>query len=178
MDRSSYVGIFEFLDSPFEQKFSDLDEFDFSYEIFNYYDTEFVPAKSISSIDIFFSSKVDITNSKPLGLGTIESSFVDSALTMPFVEDSKVACVSAKVTCIKCFLLNMILMLLFLGDIFLVVFTIFYWLHLVVQDVTSFACTMLMLMSLMSASTLLARCISPYLCSCHRSSLYHLTFPT
>ena len=35
---------------------------------------------------------------------------------MPFVEDSKVACVSAKVTCIRSFLLNVILMLLSLGD--------------------------------------------------------------
>ena len=30
MDRSSYVGIFEFLDSPFEQQVSDPYEFDFS----------------------------------------------------------------------------------------------------------------------------------------------------
>ena len=29
MDRSSYVGIFEFLDSPFEQQVSDHDEFNF-----------------------------------------------------------------------------------------------------------------------------------------------------
>ena len=30
MDRSSYVGLVEFLDSPFEQQVSDPDEFDFS----------------------------------------------------------------------------------------------------------------------------------------------------
>ena len=48
MDRSSYVGLVEFLDSPFEQQVSDPDEFDFSYEFFNSCDTEFVPADSIS----------------------------------------------------------------------------------------------------------------------------------
>ena len=60
---------------------------------------------------------------KPLGLVTIESSSVDYSLTTLSVEDSKVACVSAKVTCIRSFLLNMILMLLFLGDM------IFSWIH-------------------------------------------------
>ena len=54
-----------------------------------------------------------------MDLGTIESSFVDSSLTKPFVEDSKVTCFSAKVTCIGSFLLNMILMLLFLGEMIL-----------------------------------------------------------
>ena len=40
-----------------------------------------------------------------------------------FVEDSKVTCVSAKVTCIGSFLLNVILMLFFLRD------GIFSWIH-------------------------------------------------
>ena len=44
MDQSSYVGIFYFLDSPFEYQVGYIDEFDFSYEIFNSCDTEFVPA--------------------------------------------------------------------------------------------------------------------------------------
>ena len=35
MDRSSFVVLVEFLDSPFKQQVSDLDEFDFSYEFFN-----------------------------------------------------------------------------------------------------------------------------------------------
>ena len=48
MDRSSFIGLVEFLDSPFEQQVSDPDEFDFSYEFFNSRDTEFVPANSIS----------------------------------------------------------------------------------------------------------------------------------
>ena len=35
-DLSSYVGLVEFFDSSFEQKVSDLDDFDFSYEVFNF----------------------------------------------------------------------------------------------------------------------------------------------
>ena len=63
---------------------------------------------------IFFSpSEVDLTDYKPSRLGAIEYSFIDSTLTLPFIEDSKVTCVSTKVTCIRTFLLNMILMLLF-----------------------------------------------------------------
>ena len=62
MDRSSYVGIFDYLDSPFEQQVNDPDEFDFSYEFFKSYDTAFVPVDCISSIDIFFSSEVDLTD--------------------------------------------------------------------------------------------------------------------
>ena len=106
-------------DSPFEQQVSDPDEFDFSYEFFKSYDTEFVPTDSISLVDFFSPSKVDLTNYKSLGLGIIESSSVDSALTTPFVEDNKVASVSTKVTCIRFFLLNMILIFLFLGDMIL-----------------------------------------------------------
>ena len=52
MDRSSYVGIFDFLDSPFEQQVSDPDEFDFSYRFLNSRDTDFVHADSISLVDI------------------------------------------------------------------------------------------------------------------------------
>ena len=98
--------MFQFLDSPIEEKVNDPDEFDFSSRFSSSYDTEFVPIDSISSIDIFFSSEVDLTNCKPSVLGTIGSSLVYSTLTTPFVEDSKVACVSAKVTCIESFLLN------------------------------------------------------------------------
>ena len=115
-DLYSYVGLVESVDSSFEQQVSDSDEFDFSYEFFNSCDTEFVPTDCISLVDFFSSYEVDLIDYKPSGLGTIESSLVDSSLTTPFVEDSKVACVSAKVTCIESFLLNMILMLLFLGD--------------------------------------------------------------
>ena len=71
---------------------------------------------SISPADFFFPSKVDLTNYKSSSLSAIESSSVDSALTSPFVEDNKVTCVSAKVTCITSFLLNVILMLLFIRD--------------------------------------------------------------
>ena len=81
-----------------------------------YFYTEFVFAESISLVDFVSPYEVDITDYKPSRLGAIESSSVDSALTFPFVEDSKVACVSTKVTHIKSFLMNMILMLLFLGD--------------------------------------------------------------
>ena len=70
MDWSSYVGLFESLDSSFEQQVSDPDEFDFSYEFFNSYDTEFVPTYSISLV-IFFSSEVDLTHYKISSLGTI-----------------------------------------------------------------------------------------------------------
>ena len=104
------------MDSPFEQQVSDPDEFDFSYEFFNSCDIEFVPVDSISLVYFCSPPEVDLTDYKPSSLGSIESSSVDSSLTFPFVEDSKVTCVSAKVTRIGSFLLNMILMLLFLGD--------------------------------------------------------------
>ena len=54
-DLSSYVGLVESLDSPFEQQVSDPDEFDFSYEFFNSCDIDFVPADSIS-LCLFFLS--------------------------------------------------------------------------------------------------------------------------
>ena len=114
-DLSSYVGLVESFDSSFEQQVNDPDEFDFSYE-FNSCDTEFVLADYISLVDFFSPSEVDLTNYKPSGINTIEYPSVDSALTSPSIEDTKVSCVSAKVTCIGYFLLNMILMLLFLGD--------------------------------------------------------------
>ena len=111
------------MDSPFEQQVSDPDEFDFSYDFFNSCDIEFVPTGSLSLVDFFSPYKVDLIDYKLSSLGSIESSSVDSSLTLPFLEDSKVACVSAKVTCIGSFLLNMIMMLLFLGD------RIFSWIH-------------------------------------------------
>ena len=114
MDRSSYVVLVESFDSSFEQQVSDPDEFYFSYEFFNSYDTEFVPTDSISLVDFFSPSEVDLTDYKPLILGSIEYSMFDSTSTFPFVEDSKLVCVSSKVTCIRNFLLNMILMLFFL----------------------------------------------------------------
>jgi len=91
----------------------------FSYEFLSSCDIEFVPADSISLVDFCFSSEVDLIDYKPSSLGPIESSSVDSALTFPFVEDSKVTSVSAKVTRIGSFLL----MLLFLGD------RIISWIH-------------------------------------------------
>ena len=99
-----------------KQQVSDPDEFYFSYEFFNSCDIEFVPVDSISLVDFLSPSEVDIIDYKPSSLGSIESSSVDSSLTLPFIEDSKVTCVSTKVTRIGSFLLNMILMLLFLGD--------------------------------------------------------------
>ena len=60
MDWSSYVGIFEFLESPLEQQVSDPDEFYFSYEFFNSCDTEFVHADSISLVYFFSPSEVDL----------------------------------------------------------------------------------------------------------------------
>ena len=89
---------------------------DFSYEFFNSRDTEFVPQGSISLVDLCSPSEVDLEDYKPSSLGSIESSSIDSALTLPFIEDSKVTCVSAKLTRIRSLLLNMIMMLLFLGD--------------------------------------------------------------
>ena len=80
-----------------------------------------------SNIDILFQIMTlwwQITSRRrnityPLGYISkihLEYPSVYSSLTLPFVEDNKVTCVSAKVTCIRIFLLNMILMLLFLGD--------------------------------------------------------------
>ena len=107
----------ESFDSSFEKQVSDPDEFDFfSYEFLSSCDIEFVSADSISLVYFFSPSEVDLTNYKPSSLGSIESCSIDSALTLPFIEDRKVTCVSAKVTRIGSFLLNMILMLLFLGD--------------------------------------------------------------
>ena len=115
-DLSFYVGLVECFDSSFEQQVSDLDEFDFSYEFFNSRDTKFVPTDSISLVDFFSPFEFDLTEYKSSSLSALEYSSVDSSLTFPFVKDSKITCVSAKVTCIGSFLLNMILMLLFLGD--------------------------------------------------------------
>ena len=90
IDRPSYI---KSLDFSFEQQVSDPDEFDFSSRFFNSYDTEFVPTNSISLVDFLFSSEVDLIDYKPSDLGTIESSFIDSTLNTPFIEDSKVTCV-------------------------------------------------------------------------------------
>ena len=53
-DWSSYVDLVESFDSYFEQQVSDPDEFDFSYEVFNSCDTDFVSTDSISLV--FFLS--------------------------------------------------------------------------------------------------------------------------
>ena len=45
--------------------------------------------ESISLVDFFSPSEVALIDYKPLYIGTIESSFVDSALTTSFVDDSK-----------------------------------------------------------------------------------------
>ena len=102
-DLSSYVGLVESFDSSFEQKVSDPNVFDFSFEFFNSCDTEFGLTDSISLVDFCSPSEVDLTDYNPSSLGAIESSSVDSDLTLPFVEDIKVACVSAKVTYIRFF---------------------------------------------------------------------------
>ena len=83
-DLSSYVGLVESFDSFFEQQVSDPDEFDFSYEFFNSYDIEFVPADSISLIDFCSPSEVDLNDYKPSSIDVIGFSSVDSALTLPF----------------------------------------------------------------------------------------------
>ena len=82
-DLSSYVGLVEFFYSFFEQQVSDPDEFDFSYEFFDSLDIEFVPTDSISLVDFFSPSEVDLTDYKPSSLGAIESSSVDSTF-FPF----------------------------------------------------------------------------------------------
>ena len=76
MDQSSFVGLVDFLDSPFEHQVSDPNEFDFSYEFFNSCDTAFVPTESISLIDFCSPSEVDLTDYKPSSLGAIESSSI------------------------------------------------------------------------------------------------------
>ena len=122
-DRSSYVCIIKSLESPFEQQVSDLDEYESSCRFFDTCDTKFVPRQSITPVNFSFSSEVDLIDYKSSGLGTIETSLVNSALTMPLVEDRKVVIVSTKVTYIEYFILNMILILLFLGD------RILSWIH-------------------------------------------------
>ena len=71
MHRYSYVGIFEFLDSPFEHQVGDPNEFDFSYEFFNSHDTKFVLVDSISPVDFFFSYEVYLIDYKSSDLGTM-----------------------------------------------------------------------------------------------------------
>ena len=71
LDLSSYVGLVEFLDSPFEEQVSDPDEFVFSYRFLNSYDNEFVLVDSISLVDFFSPSEVDLTDYKPSRLGAI-----------------------------------------------------------------------------------------------------------
>ena len=115
-DRSSDVNIVESLDYPIEKQVSDPDEFDFSYEFLNSCDIEFVHVDSISILDFFFSSEFDLIDYKSSDLVTIDSSLVESALNTHYVEYRKFTCVSAKATCIGSFLLNVILMLLFLGE--------------------------------------------------------------
>ena len=67
---SSYVGIVESFYSSFKQQVSDPDEFDFSYEFFNSCDIEFVSADSISLVDFFSPSEVDLIDYKPSSLGS------------------------------------------------------------------------------------------------------------
>ena len=70
MDQSSFVGLVEFLDTPFKQQVSDPDEFDFSYEFFNSYDIDFFPTNSISLVDFYSPFEVDLTDYKPSSLDT------------------------------------------------------------------------------------------------------------
>ena len=114
--RSSNNGTFESLEYPIEKQVGVLVEFDFVCRIFYSCDVEFVLADPIIYVNFRFPPEVYLIDYKSLGLGTIESSLVYSALTMLFLEDSKVVNVSTKVTCIGSFLLNIILILLFLGD--------------------------------------------------------------
>ena len=111
-DRTSYVRIVESL----QQQVSNHGEFDSPCRIFGSCDTKSIFADSISSNNFIFSLEVELTDYKSSSLGTIETSSIDSALTMPFVEDIKVENVSTKVTCIGSLFLNMIIILLFLGD--------------------------------------------------------------
>ena len=60
--RSPSIGLVEFSNSPYDQQVSDADEFDFSYEFFNSCDIEFVPTDSISLVDFFSPSEVDLTD--------------------------------------------------------------------------------------------------------------------
>ena len=89
-DLSSYIGLVESFDFSIEPQISDPAEFDFSYEFFDSLDIEFVPTDSLSLVYFCSPSEVDLIDYKPSSLGPIESSSVDSALTFPFVEDSKV----------------------------------------------------------------------------------------
>ena len=71
MDWSSYFDLVESLDSPIEHQVSDPDEFDFSYEFFNFCHIEFVPAYSISLVDFCSPFEVDLEYYKPSSLGSI-----------------------------------------------------------------------------------------------------------
>ena len=72
IDRSHSIGHVESSNSPFDQQVNDPDEFDFSFEFFNSCDIEFALADSISLVDFFSPSEVDLTDYKPSSLGTIE----------------------------------------------------------------------------------------------------------
>ena len=98
-----YVGLLSLLILHLKSKSVILMSLIFSYEFLSSRDIEFVRADSISLVDFFSPSAVDLTDYKSSSLGSIEFSSVDSTLTFPFVEDSKVTCVSAKVTYIRFF---------------------------------------------------------------------------
>ena len=71
IDRSSYVGLVESSNSPFEKQVTDHDEFDCFSSFLNPRDTEFVPADSISLVDFCSPFEVDIIDYKPLSLFSI-----------------------------------------------------------------------------------------------------------
>ena len=115
---------------------------------------------------------------KSSSLGTIESSLVNYALTTRFVEDSKVATVSTKVTCIKPFLFNIILILLFLGDMIL------RWIQKKLLDLPFCSnCNCIFLHSTYAYDPIVnfhtfRSLYSPHLCSHHFSTLYHYVIVT
>ena len=151
-------------------------EFDAIYIIFYFCNAESVPAYYNTSFKFGIPIEFDLADCKSSCLFTTESSSINSSLTMHVVEENKVANVYTKVTCIKPFLLNMILILSFLGN--RIIDSQLYRPHIFVLAVTSFSYIVLVLMSLMSDSTLLAHCVSPHLRSHHHLALCHFVIAT
>ena len=62
---------------------------------------EYVLADSVTLDNFRFPLEVDLLDYKSSGLGTIDPFFISSSLTIPFIDDVKVANVSTKVTYIE-----------------------------------------------------------------------------
>ena len=84
------IGTIHSFDSPIELEVGVLVEFDSIGRIFYSHDDDFVPTNSITSFNFDLPFNFDMVDCRSSGLGTIESSLVNSNLIMPIIEDIEV----------------------------------------------------------------------------------------